>query len=113
MLSAGAVAGVGRLVAFTGLQVPLARPERAHQGGTLVLREHRGRRLGARVKIAVLRDLGTRLPEVRRIGTYNSDSNTPHGGGERGPRVPARRAPVIVVPPRLTRARASPFHPCG
>ncbi|RZU31994.1 GNAT family N-acetyltransferase [Blastococcus saxobsidens] len=77
VLSAGAVTGDGRLVAFTDLQVPLEQPERAHQGGTLVLREHRGHRLGARVKAAVLRDLAVRFPEVRRISTYNSDSNTP------------------------------------
>src|SRR5688500_5692710 len=76
VLSAGAVR-YGRLVAFTDLQVPLAQPERAHQGGTLVLREHRGHRLGALVKAAVLRELAATLPMVRRISTYNSDSNTP------------------------------------
>ncbi|MDK3257613.1 GNAT family N-acetyltransferase [Blastococcus capsensis] len=77
VLSTGAVTGDGRLVAFTDLQVSLGQPERAHQGGTLVLREHRGRRLGARIKAAVLRDLAARFPEVRRISTYNSESNTP------------------------------------
>lgn len=76
VLSAGAVQD-GRLVAFTDLQVPLGRPERAHQGGTLVLREHRGHRLGALVKAAVLRELAAQLPQVRRISTYNSDSNAP------------------------------------
>jgi GNAT superfamily N-acetyltransferase len=76
VLSAGAV-HEGRLVAFTDLQVPLAQPERAHQGGTLVLREHRGHRLGALVKAAVLREVVTTMPEVRRISTYNSDSNLP------------------------------------
>ncbi|TYP90356.1 GNAT family N-acetyltransferase [Blastococcus xanthinilyticus] len=77
VLSAGAVTGSGRLVGFTELQVPLAQPERAHQGGTLVLREHRGHRLGARMKVAVLRELADRFPVVRRISTYNSDGNTP------------------------------------
>ena len=67
----------GRLVAFTDLQVPLAQPERAHQGGTLVLREHRGHRLGALMKAAVLRELAATMPEVRRISTYNSEDNTP------------------------------------
>ena len=76
VLSAGAVTD-GRLVAFTDLQIPLAQPERAHQAGTLVLREHRGHRLGALVKAAVLRELAATLPEVRRISTYNSDSNLP------------------------------------
>lgn len=76
VLSAGAVKD-GRLVAFTDLQVQLAAPERASQAGTLVLREHRGHRLGALVKAAVLRDVAATLPEVRRISTYNSDSNRP------------------------------------
>ena len=76
VLSAGAVKD-GRLVAFTDLQVPLAQPERASQAGTLVLREHRGHRLGALVKAAVLRELAATMPEVRRISTYNSDSNLP------------------------------------
>jgi GNAT superfamily N-acetyltransferase len=75
VLSAGAVKA-GRLVAFTELQVSLSDPRQAHQSGTLVLREHRGHRLGALIKAAVLRELAT-MPEVRRIITYNSDSNAP------------------------------------
>jgi GNAT superfamily N-acetyltransferase len=76
VLSAGAVKD-GRLVAFTDLQVPLAQPERAHQGGTLVLREHRGHRLGALMKATVLREVAASFPAVRRVSTYNSDTNTP------------------------------------
>ena len=76
VLSAGAVKE-GRLVAFTDLQVPLADPRRAHQGGTLVLTEHRGHRLGALLKAAVLRELTSAVPGVRRISTYNSEINTP------------------------------------
>jgi GNAT superfamily N-acetyltransferase len=76
VLSAGAVRD-GRLVAFTDLQIPLAQPERAHQAGTLVLSEHRGHRLGALVKTAVLRELAATMPEVRRISTFNCDSNVP------------------------------------
>jgi GNAT superfamily N-acetyltransferase len=76
VLSAGAVKD-GRLVAFTDLQVPLADCRRAHQGGTLVLREHRGHRLGTLIKTAVLRELGATVPGVRGISTYNSDSNAP------------------------------------
>jgi len=75
VLSAGAVRD-GRLVAFTDLQVPRAQPERASQGGTLVLREHRGHRLGALVKAAVLRQLAA-MPEVRRVSTYNAEDNAP------------------------------------
>jgi RimJ/RimL family protein N-acetyltransferase len=76
VLSAGAVTD-GRLVGYTDLQVPLAQPERAHQAGTLVLREHRGRRLGALMKAAVLRQVAVEFPSVRRVSTYNSESNTP------------------------------------
>jgi GNAT superfamily N-acetyltransferase len=76
VLSAGAVLD-GRLVAFTDLQVPDADPTRAHQAGTLVLREHRGQRLGALMKVAVLRALIAAYPEVRRITTYNAEFNGP------------------------------------
>jgi GNAT superfamily N-acetyltransferase len=76
VLSAGAVKD-GRLVAFTDLHIPLAQPQRAYQAGTLVLSEHRGHRLGALMKTAVLRELAPTMPKVRRISTYNSDSNRP------------------------------------
>ena len=76
VLSAGAVRE-GRLVAFTDLHVSRATPERANQGGTLVLREHRGHRLGSLVKAAVLREVVSGFPEVRTITTYNADSNLP------------------------------------
>lgn len=76
VLSAGAVRD-GRLVGFTDLRIPLATPERAQQAGTLVLREHRGHRLGARMKAAVLRELAAGFPDVRRITTYNFDGNRP------------------------------------
>jgi GNAT superfamily N-acetyltransferase len=76
VLTGGAVRE-GRLVAYTELHVPLEQPQWAQQGATLVLREHRGHRLGARVKIAVLRELAATLPQVRRISTYNAESNRP------------------------------------
>ena len=74
VLSAGAVRD-GRLVAFTDLHLPADAPEHAHQGGTLVLREHRGHRLGSLVKAAVLRQVLADFPAVRTITTYNADSN--------------------------------------
>ena len=76
VLSAGAVRD-GRLVAFTDLHLPEATPEHAHQGGTLVLPEHRGHRLGSLVKAAVLRQVLEGFPQVRTITTYNADSNVP------------------------------------
>ncbi len=76
VLSAGVVSD-GRLVAFTDLHVPLSAPEHARQGATLVLREHRGHRLGALVKAAALRELQRAFPQARRITTYNSEDNAP------------------------------------
>lgn len=76
VLSAGAVHD-GRLVAFTDLQIPLANPRTAHQSGTLVLREHRGHRLGALIKAAVLRDLAAADLGVKRITTTNAEWNSP------------------------------------
>jgi GNAT superfamily N-acetyltransferase len=76
VLAGGAVRH-GRLVAYTELHVPLEQPQRAQQSATLVLREHRGHRLGARVKIAVLREVAATLPQVQRISTYNAESNRP------------------------------------
>jgi GNAT superfamily N-acetyltransferase len=73
----GGAVGDGRLVASTELHVPREQPRRAHQGATLVLSEHRGHRLGARIKTAVLRELAATLPEVRRVSTYNAESNRP------------------------------------
>ncbi len=73
----GAAARDGRLVASTELHVPLGQPQRAQQGATLVLREHRGHRLGARTEVAVLREVAATLPAVRRTSTCNSDSNRP------------------------------------
>ena len=75
-LSAGAVRD-GRLVAFTDLHVSVDRPEQARQGSTLVLREHRGHRLGALVKAATLRELGRAFPGTRRVTTYNAEDNAP------------------------------------
>ena len=76
VFSAGAVHD-GRLVGFTDLRIPLATPERAQQAGTLVLTEHRGHRLGARMKTAVLRQMAAGFPDVRRVTTYNFDGNRP------------------------------------
>ena len=76
VLSAGAVRD-GRLIAFTDLHIPLADPRCAAQGATLVLREHRGHRLGVLLKAAVLREVLAAWPGAERISTYNAESNTP------------------------------------
>lgn len=65
----------GGLAAFTLFEYPKDRPEFAHQEDTLVLREHRGRRLGMLVKVANLEALGAARPETRRIHTGNAEEN--------------------------------------
>jgi len=67
----------GRLVAFTDLAVSAHTPVLAYQWETLVLKEHRGRRLGQLVKAANLRALLRELPDVRRVTTWNAEGNAP------------------------------------
>ena len=67
----------GRLVAFTTIGIAKQTPERAYQWDTLVLREHRGHRLGQLIKAVNLQALITELPEVRRVLTWNATENEP------------------------------------
>ena len=67
----------GRLVAFTELGVDGRRPQVAHQEDTLVLREHRGHRLGLLLKGENLLRVHGLLPAVRDIETYNAEENRP------------------------------------
>ncbi|MDP9434449.1 MAG: GNAT family N-acetyltransferase, partial [Actinomycetota bacterium] len=77
-LAAGAVhRATGRLVAFTAMGVPLSCPERAYQWDTLVLREHRGHRLGTLVKLANLRRVAAAWPRTRVVSTWNAEENAP------------------------------------
>ncbi len=66
----------GRLAAFSSFQVPGHSDEFVWQGDTLVLKEHRGRRLGMLVKIAQLDLLARERPAVRRISTWNAEENS-------------------------------------
>jgi RimJ/RimL family protein N-acetyltransferase/N-acetylglutamate synthase-like GNAT family acetyltransferase len=76
LLAAGAVhEASGDLVAFTEVAVPLAAPERVWQWDTLVVAEHRGRRLGTLVKTALLRRLQAEVPQARRVTTTNAGTN--------------------------------------
>lgn len=76
------VATVARLgsdglpVAFTDLVTSRHDPANAFQWDTLVLKEHRGHRLGALVKIANLERLIAEAPAARRVHTWNADENT-------------------------------------
>ncbi len=67
----------GRLVGFTDLSISAGSPELAYQGSTLVLREHRGHRLGLRLKAANALAVMASLPDVRSIRTWNADDNAP------------------------------------
>ena len=68
----------GKLVAFNGVSVPLDDPTRpAHQGITLVLKEHRGHRLGMLVKVANMREVMANRPQIPFIITDNAEENRP------------------------------------
>ncbi|QCB94833.1 GNAT family N-acetyltransferase [Cellulomonas shaoxiangyii] len=66
----------GTLVAYSSLVVPGHSDEFVWQGDTLVLTEHRGRRLGMLVKVAQLDLLARVRPQVRRISTWNAEENS-------------------------------------
>lgn len=65
----------GRPAGYTELAVP-AEPERpVDQMDTLVLAEHRGRRLGTLLKLTNLRELTRRFPGEHVIETMNAEDN--------------------------------------
>jgi len=63
------------LAAFTVVRFPLEHPEIVFQDDTLVLKEHRGRRLGMLVKSDTLRRLRELRPDAERIHTWNAEEN--------------------------------------
>jgi GNAT superfamily N-acetyltransferase len=65
----------GPLVAYSNAAVTEYQPEHAYQWDTLVLREHRGHRLGLLVKVVNLRRLLEGAPQARLLHTWNADSN--------------------------------------
>jgi GNAT superfamily N-acetyltransferase len=67
----------GRLVAFTTIAIAEHTPDVAYQWDTLVLREHRGHRLGLLLKTANLQAVTATLPDVRRVVTWNAGDNEP------------------------------------
>ena len=65
----------GRLAGFTELSVP-GDPSRAvTQEDTLVLREHRGHRLGMLMKLANLQSLASKYPRHPAVTTFNAEEN--------------------------------------
>jgi GNAT superfamily N-acetyltransferase len=65
----------GRLVAYTVLSTPRQAHRAVQQYATLVLREHRGRRLGMLVKTANLVHLAAYSPGHPSILTFNAEEN--------------------------------------
>ncbi|MFI2365457.1 GNAT family N-acetyltransferase [Promicromonospora sp. NPDC019610] len=67
----------GELVAMTMLQWNDLQPEHTNQQATVVLRSHRGHRLGMLVKAVNLREHARLRPQAERIYTWNNEEN-PH-----------------------------------
>lgn len=77
-VAAGAVhRPTGRMVAHTTMGVPRSVPQRAYQWETLVLRPHRGHRLGMLCKLTALQELASKQPATQYISTWNAQENGP------------------------------------
>ena len=67
----------GRLGGFTWLSVPDDTSRAVGQWDTIVLREHRGHRLGMLLKVANLQLLGETAPGHPSVLTWNAEENRP------------------------------------
>ena len=65
----------GQLAGYTTLAVPVEVERPVHQHDTLVLREHRGNRLGMLLKVANIAELQRRYPGHPSILTFNAEEN--------------------------------------
>ena len=65
----------GELVAYSGLTLQHDRTRPAQQGTTLVLREHRGQRLGLLTKSVNLRQVMETSPSTPEVVTNNAEDN--------------------------------------
>jgi GNAT superfamily N-acetyltransferase len=67
----------GELVAYSELTVSRDQPQTAYQWDTLVVRRHRGHRLGGLLKVTTMRLLDAGGYETKKITTFNSMLNEP------------------------------------
>jgi len=65
----------GRLAGYTELSVPAETSRGIEQRDTIVMREHRGHRLGMLLKIANIQHLQDRHPGHPEITTFNAEEN--------------------------------------
>jgi GNAT superfamily N-acetyltransferase len=65
----------GRLAGYTELSIPAETDRKVDQGDTIVVREHRGHRLGMLLKVANIQHLEERFPGHPSIVTFNAEEN--------------------------------------
>jgi GNAT superfamily N-acetyltransferase len=77
MISTLAVRGADEVVGYSDLVIPSGDVPNVYQWGTLVVREHRGHRLGLAVKARGLQELQAQIgPERTRVQTCNAEQNS-------------------------------------
>jgi GNAT superfamily N-acetyltransferase len=75
-ISTVAIRGEDEVVAYNDLVIPSGDLPNVYQWGTLVVREHRGHRLGLAVKARGLQELQRRIgPDRTRVQTCNAEQN--------------------------------------
>ena len=82
----------GRFVAFTDLNVPFSDHRVVSQFGTVVEPDHRGHRLGLAVKTANLLNVLDAYPDAETHPDLQRRGERAHDRGQRGARLPRRRA---------------------